>query len=286
MIQTFEELKSVGSHEYLETDDNVVEYTESRVRSLEKIYKEASSKEINSMDAIRTYHEWHSSAVVYLSNYYSSANADYVKFKNIDNSGNGYTLLNNYHELYSIYNLLMIQTNKDSNARMERTNSPMVFISHSSKDKAFVEELVELLERIGFDESNLFCSSVDGYGIELGEDIFDTLKKLFYEHELFVIFVHSPRYYESPVSLNEMGAAWVLRTNFYSFLTQDMQFDRMKGVVNSDKVAIKVDAEDAKARLNELKDKLCTAFDLESISHTKWERKRDRFLEKVNHIKL
>ena len=42
LIQTFEELKSVGSHEYLETDDNVVEYTESRVRSLEKIYKEAS----------------------------------------------------------------------------------------------------------------------------------------------------------------------------------------------------------------------------------------------------
>lgn len=178
----------------------------------------------------------------------------------------------------------MIQTNKESNARMKRSNSPMVFISHSSKDKAFVEELVELLESIGFDDSNLFCSSVDGYGIGLGEDIFETLKKLFREHELFVIFVHSPRYYESPVSLNEMGAAWVLKTNFYSFLTQDMQFERMKGVVNSDKVAIKVDAEDAKARLNELKDKLCAAFNLESISHTKWERKRDRFLEKVNNI--
>lgn len=284
LIQTFDELKSVGSHECFEPDENVVEYTESRVRSLEKIYKEASSKEINSMDAIRTYHEWHSSAVVYLSNYYSNANADYVKFKNIDNSGNGYTLLNNYHELYSIYNLLMIQTNKESNARIERSTSPMVFISHSSKDKAFVEELVELLESIGFDESNLFCSSVDGYGIALGEDIFETLKKLFHEHELFVIFVHSPRYYESPVSLNEMGAAWVLKTNFYSFLTQDMQFERMKGVVNSDKVAIKVDAEDAKARLNELKDKLCAAFNLESISHTKWERKRDRFLKKVNKI--
>lgn len=285
LIQTFEELKSVGSHESLETDDEVEEYTESRVRSLEKIYKEASSKEINSMDAIHTYHEWHSSAVIYLSNYYSNANADYIKFKNIDNSGNGYTLLKNFHELYSIYNLLMIQTKNESKARTERSGSPMVFISHSSKDKTFVEELVELLESIGFDESNLFCSSVDGYGIELGEDIFETLKNLFYEHELFVIFVHSPRYYESPVSLNEMGAAWVLKTNFYSFLTQDMQFDRMKGVVKSDKVAIKVDASDAKARLNELKDKLCTAFNFENISHTKWERKRDNFLKMVNNIK-
>lgn len=94
------------------------------------------------MDAIRTYHEWHSYAVVYLSNYYSNANADYVKFKNIDNSGNGYTLLNNYHELYSIYNLLMIQTNQESNARMERSNSPMVFISHSSKIRLLLKSLL------------------------------------------------------------------------------------------------------------------------------------------------
>ena len=150
----------------------------------------------------------------------------------------------------------------------------------------FKRWLVELLESIGFDESNLFCSSVDGYGVDLGEDIFDTLKNLFLEHDLFVIFVHSPRYYESPVSLNEMGAAWVLKTNFCSFLTQEMKFDTMKGVVKSDSIAIKVDAEDVKARLNEQKDKLCTAFNLESISQTKWERKRDRFIEKFKSFNV
>ncbi len=32
----------------------------------------------------------------------------------------------------------------------------------------FKRWLVELLESIGFDESNLFCSSVDGYGVDLG----------------------------------------------------------------------------------------------------------------------
>ena len=127
LIQTFDELKPVGSLESLETKVKAGEYTESSVRSFEKLYKEASAKEINSMDAIQAYHEWHSSAVVYLSNYYSNANADYVKFKNIDNSGNGYTLLNNYHELYSIYNLLMVRTIKESNARMERSDNPVVF---------------------------------------------------------------------------------------------------------------------------------------------------------------
>ena len=55
----------------------------------------------------------------------------------------------------------------------------------------------------------------------------------------------------------------------------------MKGVVNSSDIAIKVDADDAKARLNELKDKLLEAFGFDDISQTKWDRKRDRFLESV-----
>ena len=40
------------------------------------------------------------------------------------------------------------------------SKTPMVFISHSSKDKDFANALVALLEDIGFDSSNLFCSSV------------------------------------------------------------------------------------------------------------------------------
>ena len=134
--------------------------------------------------------------------------------------------------------------------------APMVFISHSSKDKPFVEALVSLLEDIGFDKSNLFCSSIDGYGIALSKDIFETLRSLFNEHDLYVIFIHSPRYYKSAVSLNEMGAAWVLKTDFCSFLTADMDFNKMSGVVNGSTISIKVDTEDAPSRLSELKNLL------------------------------
>lgn len=166
----------------------------------------------------------------------------------------------------------------------EKVKSPMVFISHSSKDKKFVEALVVMMEDIGFDRSNLFCSSVDGYGIGLSEDIFETLRALFREHNLFVIFIHSPRYYKSPVSLNEMGAAWVLRTDFCSFLTTDMDFNMMKGVVNGSTLSIKVNAEDIEARLTELKDKLTHLFHLSPIDSIKWERKRNAFLKAVNDI--
>ena len=269
-----------------ENDDKMSRLSEEeKVRSLEKVYKTAISKGVNSNVAIEAYHEWHSAAVIYLGKYFSNADdADFIRFKNIDNTGNGYSLEHNFDGLYSIYNYMMSQVHNVGKNQMKIKKSPMAFISHSSKDKAFVEALVELLESIGFDESNLFCSSIDGYGIGLGEDIFDTLKRLFLEHELYVLFVHSPRYYNSTISMNEMGAAWVLRANYYSMLTKDMNYNDMSGVVNSNSIAIKVDSDDAKARLTELKDKLCAAFSFKDISGTKWERKRDKFLEAVTSI--
>lgn len=160
--------------------------------------------------------------------------------------------------------------------------SPMIFISHSSNDKEFVDALINLLEALGLDHNNVFCSSVPGYNIGLGKDIFETLRGLFDEHELYVMFILSPRYYESPTTLNEMGAAWVLRTEVCPFLTKDMYYNDMKGVIDKNIASLKVDDKDAKFRLNELKDKLIELFKLPPIDETKWERKRDLFLEYVN----
>jgi len=174
--------------------------------------------------------------------------------------------------------------NAEKALKQNRYKTPMVFISHSSKDKDFAEALVVLLEDLGMDSTNLFCSSIDGYGVGLSQDIFETLRSLFNEHNLFVIFIHSPRYYKSPVSLNEMGAAWVLKTDFCSFLTTDMEFGMMKGVVNGSTISIKVDNDDTPARLSELKDKLTSVFELPTIDGTKWERKRQAFLDKVLSI--
>lgn len=162
--------------------------------------------------------------------------------------------------------------------------TPMIFVSHSAKDKRFVEALVDMLESIGFTSENLFCSSIEGYGIPLSNDIFETLRALFSEHDLFVIFIHSPRYYSSAISLNEMGAAWVLRTDFCSILTKDMEFSGMKGVVNANSISIKVDSEEAPARLTELKDQLLKKFSLIPIDQTRWERKRNVFLDVVKTI--
>ena len=257
---------------------------EQRVRDLEKKYKILSDKSTNSRDAVDAYIEWHSSAVLYLSEYYTITNADFKQFKEIDNSHNGYGLRTNFLSLYSIYNLLMTNAVKQVKQTLSSSKTPMVFISHSSADKTFVEALVSLFEDLGMTSDNLFCSSIPEYGIGISQNIFNVLRSLFLEHDLFVIFVHSPRYYDSSVSLNEMGAAWVLRTNFCSFLTTDMDFSNMNGVINGNAISIKVNTEDATARLNELKNILIKTLSLPAIEENKWERKRNNFIKLVNSI--
>ena len=262
----------------------VIMTPEQKISSLEEA--NLAIEEVNSDEAIRAYHEWHSETLVYFSSIYSESDPDYAKFKNLDNSGNGYALYNNFKAIYSIYKLLMNNAANKNPGQLAKPGrkSPMVFISHSSQDTNFVEALVTLLESIGLSEQTLFCSSVREYGVRLSGDIFETLRKLFNEHDLYVIFVHSPRYYESAVALNEMGAAWVLKTDFCSFLTKDMSFDQMKGVVNGSKISIKVADKAASSLLNDLYKQLRDIFPLNEISQNRWERKRDQFLGAVRNL--
>lgn len=232
----------------------------------------------------RAYHEWYDRAYVYFKTFdYLKDDSDFQIFVDAEKDGNCFVLEHIYDSISPSYKVLMQKTGEMRIPQTTETivKDPMVFISHSSKDKDFAEALVVLLEDIGFDNTNLFCSSIDGYGIGLSEDIFETLRSLFNEHNLFVLFIHSPRYYQSAKSLNEMGAAWVLKSDFCSFLTSDMDFSKMKGVVNSNTISIKVDADDTPSRLNELKNKLVSLFGLNPIEGTKWERKRQAFLDKV-----
>lgn len=61
---------------------------------------------------------------------------------------------------------------------------------------------------MGLKESQIFCSSASGYGIPLDEDIYEYLKKQFFdEFDLHIILILSNNYYESVASMNEMGAA-------------------------------------------------------------------------------
>ena len=168
------------------------------------------------------------------------------------------------------------------------SKTPKIFISHSSDDEPHVELIVKLLKEMGFNQDKVFCSTIPGYGIGLSKDIYDTLLELFNEHILYVIFVHSPNYYGSAVGLNEMGAAWVLKSNFCSFLLPGFDFADMKGVVDSSKIAIKLD-EDRRTvqnHLNELYNDLAEFFSTARDTSIVWENARDEFIDKMNAIQV
>ena len=168
------------------------------------------------------------------------------------------------------------------------SKTPKIFISHSSKDEAHVALIVKLLKDMGFNQDNVFCSTIPGYGIGVSKDISDTLLNLFNEYNLYVIFVHSPNYYGSEVSLNEMGAAWVLKSNFCSFLLPGFDYSDMKGVVDSRKIAIKIDDERRRVQnlINELYDELASFFSTKRNSSIVWESERDEFIDKMNAIQV
>lgn len=163
---------------------------------------------------------------------------------------------------------------------------PKIFISHSSEDKLYVEKIVDLLEFIGLDEKHLFCSSLPGYGIPVNENIFEYLLKQFQEYDLHVIFIHSHNYYKSAISLNEMGAAWVLRKKYTSFLLPGFNFEEMRGVVNSNKIAIKLDIDEyeVKEKLNWLYNIIIKEFGLVEKNNIVWEKKRDTFIQDIQQI--
>lgn len=162
---------------------------------------------------------------------------------------------------------------------------PLIFISHSSKNKDQVRKIADLLRSINLSpHRDIFCSSLPGYGIPNGANIFDFLRERFFKYDLHIIFVHSPEYYESPVSLNEMGAAWVLRANATSLLLPGFDFSGMKGVIGSDCIAIKLDGDrsEVKDRLNQLRRQLESEFDISDNEDIIWEEARDKFISEIN----
>lgn len=167
------------------------------------------------------------------------------------------------------------------------SKTPKIFISHKKEDQHYADALVNLINFIiGPDGDKIFCSSIPGYGIRQSRDIMDELKAQFDNHEIFMIIIHSPRYYNSAVCLNEMGASWVLGTKFSSFMTKDCTYDQLRGVIGKEKICINLndDSDMLNAHLNDFKNDLLSFFGAKAIDENKWEHARSRFIKEVTRL--
>jgi len=169
-----------------------------------------------------------------------------------------------------------VDDNESKESRKIITNNK-IFISHASADLPIVEEIIELLESIGLTSTQIFCTSFEGYGINLGDDFLKTLKDEL-EGNTLVIFILSKRFYESPVCLCEMGAAWVLSKSHIPILIPPMEYSEVRGVIPNTQ-GMKITEP---LRFNLLKEQIEELFNIErKLNQSSWERKRDRAIDRV-----
>jgi len=159
------------------------------------------------------------------------------------------------------------------------TNINKVFISHSSADAKFVEELIDILETIGLSSANIFCSSFAGYGIGLGENFLERLRNEL-DDDILVLFVISENFYKSPISLCEMGATWIKTKEHIPILIPPFDFEDIQGVIPLTQ-GFKINDS---LKLNLFREKIRDMFRLAPIDNSTWERKRDRMLGRVEAL--
>ena len=172
------------------------------------------------------------------------------------------------------------QDQDEDDVELEETDGAIrkIFISHSSKDTAFVEELVDLLELIGLPGESIFCTSFAGYGIDLGENFLDAIKDEL-SSDTLVLFVLTQNFYASPVCLCEMGATWVQAKDHIPILVPPLDFPDIKGVIPLTQGFKITDA----LKLNLFKEKIESIFGLSTaLGQSSWERKRDRIVARLN----
>lgn len=174
-----------------------------------------------------------------------------------------------------------IQVNlSEGKVEMNRDNSlSKIFISHSTKDSDYVLPIIELLEALGIKDKQIFCTSFEGYGIPFGENFLERIKAELNEN-ILVLFIFSPNFFNSPVSLCEMGATWVRSSAHIPILIPPFDFSEVKGVLPHTQ-GFKINVPE---KLNTFKKQVLTFFNLEELDSTIWERKRKRFLDEVNDI--
>lgn len=160
-----------------------------------------------------------------------------------------------------------------------------LFISHSSEDHGIANAFVELLEDIGLGVDDMFYSSLAEYGVSLGENIVDVIKRKLSNKKVHVVFMLSQNYYGSVMCLNEMGAAWVMQHTYTSILLPGYEYKEIKGAIDAGQIGIKLDGDqtELKARMVEFRNKIQEEFLLPPMDENRWNRKLDNFLTKIKN---
>lgn len=139
---------------------------------------------------------------------------------------------------------------------------------------------------LGVKQNQLFCSSIANYGIpQDAGDLYDFIRDEMSNDNLFVITMLSHNNYNSPICLNEVGAAWAKKSAYQSILLPGFDYAEIKGAIDPREIRFCLDdKENRNYALNQLKDRIISHLGIDSVDHTLWERFRNKFIEEVDFI--
>lgn len=147
----------------------------------------------------------------------------------------------------------------------KKTGEPIIFISHRSSDKKYGDALRNFIIGLGVRENQLIYTSHPLHKIPLDKNIYDYLRENIND-KVFMIILWSNEYLESPACLNEMGAAWVVQSDYTNIYTPSFSFGNPKYhecAVDTRKMgAVLKNDTHCKTSMLELKDKIQHMFNL------------------------
>ena len=109
----------------------------------------------------------------------------------------------------------------------KKNGKKKLFLSHRSSDKRYGDALEKLIIGLGVKNDQLIYTSHPLHKIPLGMKIYDYLRDNIND-QVFMVILWSNDYLQSPACLSEMGAAWVLQTDYLGIYTQDFSFGNPK----------------------------------------------------------
>ncbi len=147
-----------------------------------------------------------------------------------------------------------------------QTGDKKIFLSHKSCDKKYGDAIERLIMGLGVKRNQLIYTSHPLHKIPLGLKIYDYLRENIND-QVFMIILWSNEYLDSPACLSEMGAAWVLQTDYLGIYTPDFSFGNPKYhevPIDTTKMGAVLNGDaNCKASMIEFKNKIIQFFDLQ-----------------------
>jgi|GEM_PF-4765620 hypothetical protein len=162
-----------------------------------------------------------------------------------------------------------------------------IFISHSEKDADLAAELVFLFEGKGLGSKDIFSYSTLGYGIKIGNDIYENIKQTLTNNDIFYIFIFSNEFLKSATCLMEMGAAWVTSENVTCLIASpNLTFGDIPPAIGTGRLSINL-FEKSTTELSHQLIKLGTQIDSlfnKNRDNEVWIRRLELFIKRCNPI--